>query len=250
METGVLEKMGLSKAEIRIYLTLLQTGSVPSGMIVKETGFRKSTVYETIGRLQEKGLVSYMIKDGVKHFSAANPERILDYLEEQKRRITLNENLAKKLVCDLNANYDILRPQAEAHVLSGIEGFKTMRRDVLRNSGGELLLLGAISIEDEVMGAFFRWWNKERQKQKLKLRILHKESARGKEMTKNEVMGKYFETRFLPKEIESPAVINIYGDRVVNLVWKGRHPLCLMMINKENADSYRKYFELLWKLSK
>ena len=65
MNTQTLEKLGLSKAEIKVYLTLLELGSTQSGRIVRETDFRKSTVYESIRRLQEKGLVSHVIKNGI-----------------------------------------------------------------------------------------------------------------------------------------------------------------------------------------
>ena len=125
-----------------------------------------------------------------------------------------------------------------------------MRRDVLKNSKGEHLLIGAISREDEIMPAFFKDWNKQRQRKKIVLKILHKESAREKAMSKKDFMGKLFETKFLPKDIENPAVINIYGDRVVNVLWRKDYPLCFLLINKEIADSYKKYFNHLWKLSK
>ncbi len=250
METKILEKIGLSKAEIKVYLALLELGSVPSGKIVKETEFRKSTVYESIRRLQEKGLASYVIKGGMKYFEAAEPSRIIEFIHEQKRKLNETELEAKKLIVDLKKGFDILKPSAEAHVLIGIEGFKTMRRDVLRNAKKELLLIGAISGEDEVMKGFFEEWNKLRQKKKIYLRILHKASAREKAMSKKEFMGKYFETKFLPEELESPAVINIYGDRVVNLVWKKNYPICFMLINKEIADAHRKYFEYLWRLAR
>ena len=250
MNLEILEKIGLSKAEIKVYLALLQLGSTPSGRIVKETEFRKSTVYESISRLQEKGLVSYVIKDGIKHFEATNPERITDFIQEKKRKLNEVENEANKLIQQLKKGFDTLKPHAEAHVLVGIEGFKTMRRDVLRNAKGEHLLIGAISREDEVMPGFFEEWNKQRKKKKIHLRILHKESAKEKKMVKTKFMGRYFETRFLPKQLESPAVINIYGDRVVNVLWKKDYPICFLLINKEISDSYRKYFDYLWKLHK
>ncbi len=250
MNTQTLEKIGLSKAEIKVYLSLLELGSVPSGKITKETNLIKSTVYETIRRLQQKGLVSYIIKEGMKHFEAAEPDRIIDFIHENKRKLDETEKEAKKLVHELKEGFDILKPQAEAHVLEGIEGFKTMRRDVLRNANGEHLLIGAISREDEVIPGFFKEWNKTRQKKKIKMRILHKESARKKAMVKKELMGKHFETKFLPEELESPAIINIYGDRVVNVLWKKNYPICFLLINKEIADSHRKYFNYLWKLAK
>ena len=250
MNLQTLEKIGLSKAEIKVYLSLLGLGSTSSGRIVKETELRKSTVYESIRRLQEKGLVSYVIKEGMKYFEATDPDRIIDFLQEQKRKLNETEDEAKKLILELKKGFDILKPHAEAHVLVGVEGFKTMRRDVLRNAKGENLLIGAISREDEVMPGFFEEWNKQRQKKKIWMRVLHKKSARKKAMSKKEFMGKYFETKFLPEELESPTVINIYGDRVVNVLWKKNYPVCFLLINKEIADSYRKYFYYLWKLAK
>ena len=249
MNLETLEKIGLSKAEIKVYLALLELGSVPSGSIVKETEFRKSTVYESIRRLQDKGLVSYVIKEGIKYFEATEPERIIDFIHEQKRKLNETEEETKRLIVELKKGFDTAKPHAEAHVIVGVEGFKTMRRDVLRNAKGEHLLIGAISREDEAMPGFFWDWNKQRQKKKILLRILHKESAREKAMTKKDKMGKYFDTKFLSKEVENPAIINIYGDRVANVLWKGEYPICFLLINKEIADSYRNYFEYLWNLA-
>ena len=250
MNTEILEKIGLSKAEIKVYISLLELGSVSSGKIVKETNLRKSTVYESIRRLQEKGLVSYIIKNGMKYFEGTNPNKILDFIHDKKRKLDETENEAKKLILELKKGFNTLKPHAEAHVLVGIEGFKTMRRDALRNAKAVILLIGAISKEDEVIPGYFEEWNKERQKRKIKLRILYKESARNRIIQSKSLIGRYFEYKFLVNDIESPAVINIYGDRVVNLVWKNKHPICFMLINKEIADSHRKYFNYLWKLAK
>ncbi|MBU0636248.1 hypothetical protein KKE06_04445, partial [Candidatus Micrarchaeota archaeon] len=58
------------------------------------------------------------------------------------------------------------------------------------------------------------------------------------------------ETKFLPPNISNPAVINIYGDRVVNVLWKENYPICFVMVNKDIAAAYKKYFELLWKIAR
>ena len=85
MNFEILERIGLSKAEIKVYISLLGLGNSPSGKIVKETNLRKSTVYESIRRLQERGLVSYVIKNGMKHFEPAPPDRIIEFLKDKKR---------------------------------------------------------------------------------------------------------------------------------------------------------------------
>ena len=120
-----------------------------------------------------------------------------------------------------------------------------MRRDVLKNAKGEYLMLGAISREPVVMPHFWTYFNKERARLGIKIRTLHQQNTRDK-LVRVEMM----KMRFLPKDITIPAVINIYGDRVVNLLWKEEYPICFMLINKDISDSYRKYFEILWKISK
>ncbi|MFH0860689.1 MAG: helix-turn-helix domain-containing protein [Candidatus Altiarchaeota archaeon] len=247
MNLEILEKIGLSKAEVRVYVTLLELGSTPSSRVVDETGFRKSTVYESIRRLQERGLVSYVIKDKRRYYEAQNPDRLVDFLDDRRKELEEYEVDVRKIIPKLKKGFDLLKPHAEAHVLAGIEGFKTMRDDVLKNADKGLLLIGAISKEGDVMPGFFRNWNEARQIKKIHMRVLNKESSRQKAMAKKEFMGEYFNMRFLPEELESPAVINIYGDRVVNVLWKKKHPLCFMLINSDIADSYRKYFEYLWK---
>ncbi|MBI4170575.1 MAG: helix-turn-helix domain-containing protein [Candidatus Aenigmarchaeota archaeon] len=239
-----LERIGLSRAEVKIYLALIRLGSSTTGAIIKETGMRKSTVYESLNRLLEKGLVSYVIKNSVKFFEAADPERIVDFIEEQKRELEENEANIKSVMPDLKSMRNPLKPHAEAHVLVGAEGFKTMRRDVLKNAKGEHLMLGAISREPAVMPHFWKFFNRERMKHCIKMRVLHQQGTKEKPM-KTELM----EMRFLPKAITIPAVINIYGDRVVSLLWKEDYPICFMLINKDISDSYRKYFEILWKMS-
>ncbi|MFH1590485.1 MAG: helix-turn-helix domain-containing protein [archaeon] len=249
MDVTILERIGLSKAEIKVYLTLFELGSVSSGPIVQETGMRKSTVYESIRRLSEKGLVSYVIKQGKKHFDAQDPEKIVDFIHQQKRQLDEVERDAHTFIQEIKQGFGVLKPKAEAHVLEGIEGFKTMRRDVLRHAKGELLLIGAIAREIEVMPGFFEDWNRQRQKRGIVQRILHKESVRSRYKEQRSYIYSVLETRFLPEEIENPAVINIYGDRVVNVLWKKSMPICFLLINKEIADSYRKYFQYLWKIS-
>ena len=242
METAQLESIGLSKAEIKVYLALLKLGATTTGSLAKETDLRKSTIYDSLHRLIEKGLVSYSIQHYVKYFEATEPERILDFVAEQKKELAEREQKVQSMLPELRALRGLEKPKAEAHVFLGLEGFKTMRQDILKHSNGELLLLGSISREDKVMPFFWKQWTRERIKQKIKLRVLHKRATE----TPIE-QSKFMQLRFLPKEIDNPVVINIYGDRVVSLIWKEKYPLCFMLINKEISAAYKRYFELLWR---
>jgi len=244
MDFGFLQELGFTKNEVKIYSALLNLGSVTAGRITFESGLHRSRVYEGLNRLLEKGLVSSIKKGNVTLFEATDPEKIVDYLDEEKAKLDAKKKIVEKVLPELR-EFKKTKPTAEARILQGVEGFKSMRRDVLKYAGKEHLLIGAIAREDEVMPLFFKQWNRERIKRRIKLRFLHKSLARGKPMTKL----KLSESRFLPENIINPAVINIYGDRVVNVLWKDDYPLCFMMINKDIAEAYRNYFGILWKSS-
>jgi len=244
MDTTLLQEIGLANSEIMVYTTLLKTGSVKVGQLMKELSLHRSRVYEAINRLIDKGLVSYVIKNNIKYFQATDPERLLTYVEEQKEKLNEKEASIKKIIPELRKQISPLQPHAEAHVLFGKEGFKTMRKDVLKQKK-ELYMIGGLGKEDKFLKYFFPNFNTLRIKSKIKWNILYDAEVKGKKITKLELM----EKKFLPKEYSSPTVINIYGDRVVNVLWQGENPLCFMIINKEIADSYRKWFHLLWKYS-
>src|SRR3989339_828361 len=103
-EIEVLEELGLSGAEAKVYLALLETGSSLAGPIIKKTGLHRGTTYQIIQRLQEKGLVSSIVKGKKQHFESVNPERLMDMLRNKEEglktilpalKAKLNENKEK-----------------------------------------------------------------------------------------------------------------------------------------------------------
>lgn len=245
MNQKLLQEIGLTNSEISVYTTLLKAGSTKVGALMKEISLHRSRIYEAINRLTDKGLVSYAIKNNVKYFEATDPERLLSYIEEQKEKLNEKEKSIKKIIPELKKQISPITPHAEAHVFAGKEGFKTIRKDVLKQKQ-TLYLIGAIGKEDKFLKYFFPNFNKLRIKNRIKWKILFDHELKDKKITKLSLM----ESKFLPKEYSSPAVINIYADRVVNVLWKENNLISFMIINQDIADSYRKWFELLWRYSK
>ncbi len=88
METGVLERIGLTKGEIKVYFALLELGPTTTGPLVDASEVSSSKIYLVLDRLLKKGLVSYSMQARKKYFEPADPRRIIDYLEERQKEIT------------------------------------------------------------------------------------------------------------------------------------------------------------------
>ena len=54
MDTSLLEDIGLSKGEIKVYLTLLNLGNTKVGYIIEKSGMASSAVHNAINTLIEK----------------------------------------------------------------------------------------------------------------------------------------------------------------------------------------------------
>ena len=117
MNTSVLEELGLSNAEAKIYLALLGLGSSKTGDIIDRTKLQSSTVYHVLGSLVEKGLVSYVLKGKIKFYQAEDPNSFLLFLEEKKRK--LNEILP-----ELRRKERLSKQKQTAKVYEGLKGVK------------------------------------------------------------------------------------------------------------------------------
>ena len=58
---------------------------------------------------------------------------------------------------------------------------------------------------------------------------------------------KLFEGKALPKGYDSNGVVNIFGNKVAIVLWKEKYPSGFMIENKDIADSFRKWFSLIYK---
>ena len=86
MNTKILEKAGLTNNEIKVYLALLSLGSVSAGEIIKKSELHRAAVYDTLERLMDKGLVSYVIKANRKYFEAAMAKNLVEIIEKKRKK--------------------------------------------------------------------------------------------------------------------------------------------------------------------
>ncbi|MCX6708743.1 MAG: hypothetical protein NTW67_03825 [Candidatus Woesearchaeota archaeon] len=121
----VLEKLGLHPNEIKVYLTLNDHGSSKAGEVAKIAGMDRSSCYNSLKTLQEKGLVSYVLIGKVKWFQATGPQRLLEYLKEQEEDV-------KEILPDLEAKHRAVKIKGQVRLFKGIKGVKTVFQDIIR----------------------------------------------------------------------------------------------------------------------
>lgn len=246
MDTKILEEIGLTDSEIKVYLALLELGSSKKGPIVKKAGITSSKIYEVIDKLIERGLASYVLKDKVKYFNTAPPSRIKDYLKEKEAKLKEQETELDKLLPSLELKQKLTEKKTDAEVYRGWRGMQTVYNDLLESlkSKDEFYIFGASrGMDIKKVKSFYTRFNEKIKKKKLKANIIFNENARGNIPN----VEKTAKVKYL--DHTTPSEILIYKNKTA-VVLLEKEPLIILIRGESIAKSFKAYFDVMWMVAK
>jgi len=239
MNTEILNEIGFSDAEKKVYLTLLELGMSTAAPILEKTGLQNSVLYRTIHRLIEKGFVSFIKKGKIKHYKASNPEVILTYHRERGIKL-------KKLIPELKKRQKKSETE-EAEVYSGFKGVKTMLYSLIEDGkkGEECYFFGQrAEIYTELQKRLYLAYDLYRSEKKIKVFGIHDISVK-RHMKK----GRYSIMRYVRTPI--PQTMVIFRNKIALIAWGNlEKPTGILISSKEMATQYKGFFKELWKIAK
>lgn len=246
-----LTKIGLTSGEIKIYDALLELGETTRTELAKKSGISPSKVYDVVNRLMEKGIVSSVKKHGVLHFSAANPERLKDFLEKKEEEIKSEKVVVDSLLPSLLARYSETKEKTDVEVFYGWEGMRTVYSDIAKSQkkGDNNYIFGAsMGLDPKQADIHFSKYHQEVEKKGYSINIIFNENMRGyKDRVKYYATHKLHKVRYLYQDTFTE--FNFYKDTVL-FVMLLKKPIVIRVKSKEAADSFRKFFATMWKQAK
>jgi len=236
MNMEKLQKVGLADNEIKVYLTLLRLGSALAGQVSKESQINRTTTYDALERLIEKGLVTYVIEANRKVFRPVSPERLLDDLKEKQK-------IVEESLPELNEIFKEAKEKEESNIYKGRKGIRSILNDILNYK--EYVAFGSSGKFLEIMKHDFEIFQKKKKQLKIKARVILARSDKNTQQTKLA----HTNFKFIQDEFASPTTTFVYNNKTSIIVW-AEVPIATLIISREVAQSYRNYFELLWKIAK
>jgi sugar-specific transcriptional regulator TrmB len=238
MDLRILEDLGLSTAEVKIYIALLELGQVKTGRIIDVTKLQSSTVYHVLGALLEKGLVSYILKGKIKYYQAENPDSLVDFLDEKKKNL-------KEILPELKEKIQLSKHKQTAKVYEGIKGLQTAYSDILNcmKKGEEYYFFQfpRHKLDNDALLVFFRNFHLKRSEKGIKVRCLASPDCK-------DMMTAYWKVPHTKvKYISEPAptVVVIYKGKVLMIDWKDK-PVVFVIQSETIYNSYKKFFLEKW----
>jgi len=235
MDEKILEEIGLSKNEIKVYLALLKIGKTTSLRIINETGISVSALYYCLENLVKKGLASYSVMANKKNFQATPPEQLVSLLETKKQKL-------EEIIPELKSMHNVTdRPKVFFY--EGREGMEKVYEDTLTSHEP----IRAYATPDDMhagLPGYFPDYYHRRAKAGIFIRAIAPKTEIGVERREHDKEEKR-EIAFVPgdKYYFSPE-INIYDNKVMIASW--REKLGIIIESSEIADAMKKIYELAW----
>ena len=244
MYEKVFQQFGFARNEAIIYEVLLKEGELSVGDIAKKSEVHRRNVYDSLDRLIKKGIVFEIYSQKENHYQAVDPHKFREFVREK-------EDMLDRVMPSLQDLYKAVPHKDDVFVYRGPEGWKNYMRDMLE-TGEPAYFIGAKGMWlDERVKHFFPQFEKEFKKKGLKFYHLFDHEVKEQCPEILPFVGKDY--KFLPPEYSSLGAIDIFGDHV-NILSNGKIGRFgedfsfTVIVNQDVADSFRKWFHLMWDL--
>ena len=247
MDLDFFERIGLKEKEARVYIALLKYSPSLANQVAKKSGILRSSVYDYLDVLLEKGFATYTIKSGKKFFQATSPEKIIENFEEQKGR---QLEALQQSVLELSKLRNLQEMKTKVEVFEGKEGLKSGMNLVLREKPQELLAFGSSGVSYKILPIFIEKWHKERARLGIKLKIIYNNVPSALERLEKGPKMQFAYVKLQPESSPSLAGTLIFNDKVLLTLWEPENPVAILIESATISKSYKENFEVLWKNSK
>jgi sugar-specific transcriptional regulator TrmB len=248
--TEFLKKLDFSETEAKLYITLLQKGSMTVSELAEKAKLNRTATYGHIYRLLEKGVISR--SKGVSNKVIANPPEQLHYLVEEKLSAAniLKEQLFP-VVTTLNTSFMRLPSTNEADVrhFKGRTGIKAIYEDALK-APEVRSYFNPIEIRQYLPENVDLFVNALERKPKMKIYEIVEDSPTSRDHIEvSKITDRHF-WKFLPSDVKLTSNdILIYDGKVaiINLLGEDNFNGSIL----ENRDYYnnsKQLFDVLWRL--
>lgn len=244
--TQLLQNIGFTQGEIKVYLALLSLGETTVGPISKEAEVTHAKIYPILYKLIKKGLVSQISKKGRKYFSPSPPNSLLEFVNKKQRELQEEKEQIKELIPKLTAKQKTKKEPQQARVFEGFHGLRNLFQELFEQEGGEIQVLGLDEIIDnDSFVSFFTFYHDLRQKKNIHLKLILKKSM------KKIIENKYTKKNFKKGEVKYidypfPTGIFLYNDHVISVIYQDNKLTAFDIKSKQNSERYKEFFKEAW----
>lgn len=243
MNWDVLERIGLNKNEAKIYEALLDLGDASVSAIASASAVNRRNVYDALKNLQQRNLISQLRGSQTQLYRAAHPKRLMRIVQKERQQ-------AASIIPSLEKLYQSHVPTEQIFVSRGVEGIRNFWDYVLTQNEPAYFVGGKGAWHDpRIEDARKQYFSDVHQRNIDLIGIFDFEMRKKGESVYSQYKPEHI--RFFPEDYSTNATYDICGNRVLLFSMAGQQNVgnvaIYNIINKPLADSFRTWFQFLWK---
>ncbi len=248
----LLNQLGFSPKEIAVYLSLLELGRAQGQLIAKRSNINRSTCYQVLNSLIDKGVVSVHIEQGVSFFSVNPADTFLSLVQSEKKAIAAKEERAlelTKLIAPLFKNKHFSIPSLQffdgaKNVGSMLERFLPLWLQSMKDNDNILWGYQDPSLVEHYRPWLEKYWETKDPAHQIKL--FSNEAGVEAEL-KNKI--KQREIRVFRGDLQLSTTLWISGDYITLIMTNHKPHYAFQIHDSTFANNLRLVFKGFWELA-
>lgn len=245
---GIVKKAGLNEAQAKVYLALVENGTLSPAKLAEITGEKRENCYNITKRLEELKLVE-KTNDKKMSYRALNPSGLEVLAEKRRRAVQHNEQILKQGMDSLLGLFYANNELPGSRTLQGLEGIKEAYNDALRTKK-DVYLIRTVADQmigiDEDHGSFLHNYREQLPKLGMHTYAVTPDTPHARKLAKSgrdqEIN---FHRTFMPLEAyTAPVAVHIYGDKVAFIAF-GDTQMTTIIISPVIAEAMRQIHGML-----
>lgn len=236
-----LKNAGLNTKEATTYLSILELGEATMGQLVKKSKLKRTTLYDLVESLKEKGLISTAKRGKKILYVAENPSKLVEQMEERKQ-------VLEKIVPELLSIANGITNKPKVRYFEGTEGIKEVYRDVLRYPKQKIQAWAPENIIYDLDKSFFDdFYTPKLLKQNMFIELIAPSLPIFKDYQEKNTIPTRKIKLINPEKFPFSVEICLYGrDRVGIMSYKDQ--IGLILESESISNTLRSIFNLQWEL--
>jgi len=236
--------LGLKPEHADIYLANLNWGETSITNIARKSGIPRTSIYSLLPELIESGLITQTVKQGSTLYKAADPEQLLDLLEQQKLRLDQSITQLSTTMDQLKALQKKATPKPSIQYLDGPEGIKKAYSMTL--SANEIdIQCFSDNYMNIVSEEFFNNYFDEFHSSQIKSREILSNSDADKEYAKRRG-NKFHRMAHTDNVADSETDFWVYNHTVCFVSFNEKEPYALLIEDEDIAKCMKSIFQNAW----
>lgn len=248
--TQKLQTFWFSQKESQVYIILLELGASIASTISRKSELNRTSVYTILDDLKKRWMVSEIIQNEIKYYSATNPESILNNLENKF-------NSFKEFLPDLLSLDSKYWNKAKIKYYEWLIWIKTAYFEVLNEgynmSEPFLSIYGKNDWIDEKVEKFFtEEFVKERKKCPTKSLVITTKKSMEEDYFDLDTNNPLYEKIFIQNNrIDFADDIMVYGWNKVVIFMFSKNELSALIIESQSLfNTFKSLFYIIWDMYK